>query len=93
MLTLLEPFDSLQYLAHLVCLGLSFVILNIDAGISGPRRLEHRVTGAGLTRLAEEFLATLNSSMNLMFAGPLRICSRIFSFIDSMVPLMAPLFK
>jgi uncharacterized protein YdeI (YjbR/CyaY-like superfamily) len=50
----LQFFDGQKNLPHLVRLRTAFVVLNIDAGISDPWRLENRVTGSALARLSEE---------------------------------------
>src|ERR1035437_7632313 len=51
--------DCREDLPHLVRLGLTFVVLNIHAGVPGPRRLEDGMGSAGGARRAKVVFTNL----------------------------------
>jgi hypothetical protein len=53
MLESFHLFDGRQNLSNLICLGLPFFILDVDARIARPWRLEDCVTRAMLAGLAK----------------------------------------
>jgi hypothetical protein len=53
MLESFQLFDGRQNLANLICLGLPFFVLDVDARIARPWCLEDRVTRTALAGLAK----------------------------------------
>jgi len=52
----LQFVDCQKNLPNLIRLGLAFVVLDIDPGITDPRSFEDRMTGSRLARLSEMLL-------------------------------------
>jgi hypothetical protein len=66
-------------LLDLIRLGRAIGILNVDARIAGPGRLEYSMTAAGYSGETEKGSHTLCNSANRMLAGARRILARIFA--------------
>ena len=91
----LQLVEGQQYLAHLVCLGLAFVRLEIDPRISRPGRFEQHVAGAVLSRFAEVRLADLAEIREPDTAGfAAHLLEDLVGVLhSSMVSIVEPLFK
>ncbi|WP_228982879.1 hypothetical protein [Paraburkholderia gardini] len=53
MLALFQFINGLEDLTYLVRFGVAFIVLDVDTGITRPRRFKDSVTAAGLARFAK----------------------------------------
>lgn len=74
----LQPLDSQQHLLHLVCFGLSFMVLNIDAGITLPRGFINSMTAPALAGFSKKMIAHFAQIAKPDISGiPLHLCEDI----------------